>query len=105
MAPVPCPYRGSRDTETRLSNPPHPRRRVGERRRGGPSAVISGGRRSAMRGDARTLLNRIIETAPMGEAMPDGESNDDGIAGPALAIGFILLLVAVFGAYFLFVMK
>ena len=43
--------------------------------------------------------------AQTGEAMPDGESNDDGMAGPALAIGFILLLVAVFGAYFLFVMK
>ena len=43
--------------------------------------------------------------AQTGEAMPDGESNDDGMAGPALGIGFILLLEAVFGAYFLFVMK
>src|SRR5258707_437115 len=37
-APVPCPYCGSRDTETRIRTPPHQDKDLAQRRRLGLSA-------------------------------------------------------------------
>src|SRR5260221_13303312 len=43
LAPVPCPYCGSRDTENRIRPPPHQEKDLAQRRRPRPiRAVISG---------------------------------------------------------------